>query len=1016
MNVNRFNPLDKKIDRRLFLKLGFGAAAAATACPVLFRMVQGQIPQNVFTGLQPDTPETDPAVNIVYTTCLMCRSDCGIRARVQNGVLNKLDGNPYHPNNVDFDEAIPYFTDPKDARTVIGRCCAKAQAGIEVLYDPFRVKTPLKRVGPRGSGQWKAISWEQALTEIIEGGNLFGEGEVAGLRAIRNLTDDIDPAIPELGKKANQLVFMAGRIEELERDFSDRFFRNCFGTVNFRNDHTSICEQARHLATNVMTGVNHLKPDLVNARYLIIFGSNPLEAGFPMITFARRLVNEFKENGGKLVVVDPRFSPTAAKADRWVPVKPGGDGAIAFGMIRWMIENRRYNADFLRVPSAGAAAAIYGKDRFNKDISTHCDASYLVIADPNNPNNRKFLRASDAGITGGGNEFVVMMAGAPARNTDVKTLAQTLEVQLEFDGMVNGIRVKSVFALLKERVFERTIDEYANIAGIPASTIVQMADEFSSHGTRAVVELYRGPAMHTGGFYNSWALWFLNLLAGNPERIGGWAAGGGGFASTSGALDLMKVPGGVTPGKITISRSGVNYTPAVAPNLIKRDGYPPKRAWFPFASAAASAWQDILPSIDQEYPYPIKALITYYNDCAYTVPGQRETAERVLKDTRKVPLHVSIDIQINETNVFADYILPNVTYLEKWGAPGLAPTIVQKSTPWRQPVVGTYDRGTSKQRDASAPFDPDAPNDYTPYLPQTRLLEDILIDIGKRLGLPGVGANAFDDGSALDRAWDWYKKALDNIVFNARKFGVNVDRLDIVKRGGVFQNPADAYDINSGFLTNRLGRALFNFYNETLATSINANTVTAFDPATLKPLDGEFLEGLPVIQIEPRDIRGKQIKDTDFPFQLVTYKPVFQTQSRTVVCASLRMHMPENFVEINASDAAALRIVTGDLVRVTSASNAAGVLGRARVTEGLRPGVVAIANSYGHWEASSRPYTIDGQETDYDSSRALGVHSNLVMRLDPVLGNVCLQEPISGSAVYFDTTVNVQKVKRRKRS
>lgn len=1009
-NGERLSDMISKVNRRQFIKLGLTAAAAAAAGPVFFVEAPAKKSLVLFGGQLPDAPETDPSVDIIYTSCLMCRSDCGIRAKVQNGVLIKLDGNPYHPNNRDADELLTYFTDPAQVREEIGRCCAKAQAGVEVLYDPFRVKQPLKRVGPRGSGQWRTISWEEALTEIVEGGNLFGEGQVDGLRATHDLENDIDPTLPELGKKANQLVFMAGRIEELERDFSDRFFRNGFGTINFRNDHTSICEQARHAATNVMTGANHLKPDLVNVRYLIIFGSNPLEAGFPMITFARRLVNEFKENGGKLVVVDPRFSPTAAKADQWVPVKPGGDGALAFGMIRWIIENQRFDRDFLRIPSAAAATAIFGKDKFNKNIITHCNASYLVIVEPGHPNVNKLMRPADAGIAGSGSDFVVMLGATPTKNTDVTTRSQTLDIQLDFDGVVNGIRVKTVFTLLKERVSEKSVAEYADIAGISGTTIVQLANEFSSFGIRAVVEAYRGPAMHTGGFYNSWAIWLLNLLVGNPDRIGGWAAGGGSFASTSGALNLLAVPGAVTPGKITISRSGVNYTPSLAPNLIRRDGYPPRRPWYPLASTAAPAWQDILPSIDQQYPYPIKALITYYNDCAYTIPGQRATAERVLKDRQKVPLHISIDILINETNVFADYILPNVTYLEKWGAPGLAPTIVQKSGAWRQPLVGTYDKGTSRERRASSSFDPDAPNDYMPFLPQTRLLEDILIDIGKRLNLPGIGNNAFTDGSPLNRAWDWYRKALDNIAFNARAFGVNVDRTDIVKRGGVFQAVDDAYDIRSGFLTNRLGRGRYDLYNEIVATTLNANTVTRFDPLTLAPLDGEFLNGLPRIQAEVTDVRGKAVTDNAFPFQLVTYKPVFHTQSRTVVCASLRMHSPENFVEMNAADARGLGVQTSDLVRVTSPSNSEGIVGKAAVTEGLRPGVIAIANSYGHWEAGSHQYSIDGAATDFDPSRAFGLNCNLVMRLDPVLGNVCLQEPISGSAVYYDTRVKVEKV------
>lgn len=1002
--------LTTDMDRRVFLKAGAALAAASVGAGSLFTLNADPGPRS-YTGQEPDKPDSDSSVKIVYTSCLMCRSDCGIRAKVIDGVLVKLDGSPYHPNNNDADELLAFSTEPSKAKTRTGRSCAKAQAGIEILYDPLRIKTPLKRAGLRGSDQWKAITWDQAIKEIVEGGDLFGEGHVEGLRAIRNLVSDIDAAIPELGKRANQLVFMAGRIEELERDFSDRFFRNCYGTINFRNDHTSICELARHRATNEVAGVNHMKPDIVHARYLILFGTNPFDAGFPMITFARRLVNEFRAKNGRLVVVDPRFSSTAAKADRWVPVKPGGDGALAMGMIHWMLENHAYDEDFLRTPSSQAANARYGKDRLGRAINTHNNAAHLVIVDPNHNRSRKLLRASDAGISGGtDSQFVVVVDDKAVASTSINTLDQMSRIQLEFDGTVNGIAVKSVFALLKEEVNKRTRKQYAEIAGLEEWEINDLAEEFSSYGRRAVAENYRGAGMHTKGFYNAWAIWLLNILAGNPDRVGGWAAGGGGFASMTGKVNLATLVGGANPKGINIARSGVNYTPAVAPKLIARDGYPPKRPFYPRATGDATAWQDILPSIDDAYPYPIKALITYYNNVVFTAPAQREVGERVLKDLKKVPLFVAIDVTYNETTALADYILPNVTYLEKWGAPGLAPTILQKSAPWRQPVVGTYDKGTSKQRDASDPFDFDAPNIYTPINPETRLLEDILIDIGKRLDLPGFGNNAFADGSALDSAWDWYKKALENIVFNAKAAGLNLSgALEVIQKGGVFTKYDDAFDIRSGFLLNRLGRGRFDIYSESLATEVNANTVTKWDSATGKPLDGEYFKELPDIQVEPVDIRGNPVIDSRFPLQMVTYKPAWQTQSRTIVAPSLQMHMPENFIEINAQDARKRKIATGDLVILSSASNPTGVKGRAQVTEGLRPSVVAVSNSYGHWQQGARAFTLDGKKSDFDPSRGLGITCNLVMRLDPVLKNVTLTEAISGSASFFDTYVEVTK-------
>jgi anaerobic selenocysteine-containing dehydrogenase len=121
--------------------------------------------------------------------------------------------------------------------------------------------------------------------------------------------------------------------------------------------------------------------------------------------------------------------------------------------------------------------------------------------------------------------------------------------------------------------------------------------------------------------------------------------------------------------------------------------------------------------------------------------------------------------------------------------------------------------------------------------------------------------------------------------------------------------------------------------------------------------------------------------------------------------------IPENPVEISAIDAAALRVETGDRVRVSSPSNRSGIEGKARVTEGLKPGVVAISHHYGHWEQHSRSHEIDGVATGHDPSRGAGIQPTQIMRTDNRYPNVSLQEKIGGSCSFYDTWVRVQKVK-----
>ena len=101
---------------------------------------------------------------------------------------------------------------------------------------------------------------------------------------------------------------------------------------------------------------------------------------------------------------------------------------------------------------------------------------------------------------------------------------------------------------------------------------------------------------------------------------------------------------------------------------------------------------------------------------------------------------------------------------------------------------------------------------------------------------------------------------------------------------------------------------------------------------------------------------------------------------------------------------------TGDLVKVTSASNNQGVEGKAKVRQGLKPGVIAISHHYGHWQQHSRPIEIDGAATGFDPSRGAGIQPTPIMRTDNQYPNVSLQEPIAGSCSFFDTFVNITKV------
>ena len=967
------NPGDRQcfvMDRRLFLKTTMAAGAALTLGP---SVLTSAAVEGANYG-SPDRLETEEGVQIVRSVCLMCHSACGIQAKVVDGVLVKVDGNPYHPNAALPSERLPYSTPTEQADLVRGHNCVKSQAAVQTVYDPYRLRNPLKRVGPRGSGQWQEISWKQALDEIAD-----------RLRPYYQPGVPIDPAYPELGNVPNRVLFSAGRIEHGQKEFTDRIWKNGFGTANYRHDHTSICELSHHTGIDLMTDfkAHHFKPDILNSEYLVWFGTRPLEAGFPMQALTG-MITSFLDRGGKMVTVDPVLSNTAARSHRWVPIKPGTDAAFALGMARWMIDSGSYDTGFL----TNTVANVNGEKTFS-------DATYLV-----DEGTGRFVRdgSGEPMVWNGGQAWPASAAPGGKGELD--------------PGVVNvgGAQVRTVWAKLVERVREKTLDEYAAACGIDVQMIVDTAREFAAAGKKAVANPYRGPVQHTNGAYNLFAVHLLNILNGNFDWKGGNSKGGSHFAEmggkAAGQVKLKTVVGGLSPAGVPISRHGKNYE-IDAPNLFARDGIPARRPWFPFNKRWN--YQEILPSIKDGYPYQVEAVILYWNDLLYSTPAMRAEGERILADEGKIKLLVAFDILIGETSRWADYILPDTTWLERWSTPHVAPAILTKTSGFRQPLVGSYIEETIDGKPRKFYVSPlsqgNVARDFwngTEEATGPQLMEDIMIALGGRLGIPGVGAGAFDlTGAApgydwrsgLYSAWDWYLNALNNFSVET---GVPVE--EIIAKGGVFApvggNPEDPSASYEGdYLKSRFGK-LIHIYIEPLA-------------ATRDSMTGRFYDPLP--KVEPiRDVMDRPlVEPPGFDLRAITYRYVYHAQARTIANPWLQGLRPENAIEINAGDGRARGLRTGDLVRIEGPGGVSAV-GRVRLTEGMRPGVVGIPHSFGHWEMGSNGNnTIDGEPVPHDPARGRGVVLNPLLMTDPYLQDVCLQDKIGGSASFYDTPVRV---------
>ena len=1032
------------LTRREFLKTSAfvgGTLAVAGALP----WAQGRMIETMAVrGERVPYPLNKPE-NIIYSVCLNCHTACTIKAKLQEGVVVKVDGNPYSPMNL-----LPHLeenTSLAKAANVDGKLCPKGQASVQVLYDPYRLRKVLKRKPgtKRGEGKWITIEWDQFIEEVVNGGDLFGEGPVPGLKDVYKLRDPelskvlaadaaavakgemsieefkakhkehldvlIDPDHPDLGPVNNQFVFMAGRIEHGRKELGKRFTKASFGSVNFY-EHTTICEQSHHIAYKMATGKTHMKPDILNAEFVIFFGTGAFEANFGPTPMVEKVTDSMVRRNFKFAVVDPRLSKTAAKAWKWVPIKPGTDGALAMAMIRWIIENHRYDKTFLENPNKHAAQA--------DGETSHTDATWLVRTDK-----MVYLQGPDIGldVPEGKLPYVVMTENGPALADDAETGL------LEGTFTLNGIPCKPVFQLLKDEAFKKSLAEYAEMCGIRERDIVELADEFTRHGKKAAVELYRGPVQHTNGYYNAQAIITLNALIGNIDWKGGLMKGGGHWhedGSKKGqpfpkSAVAGGAPGGFKAFGVKLTREGTHYENTT---LFQQDGYPAKRPWYPFTS---NVYQEIIPSAEDGYPYPIKVLLIHKGTPALASPAGHDNI-RILRDPKKIPLLIACDIVIGETTMYADYIIPDLTYMERWGTPHITPDVPVKVSKVRQPVAAPLTEIVTVDGEE---------------MPIS--LEAFLIAVGKKLGLPGFGKDGLGRGWHFDRPEDFYLKLVANLAFGDKEDGSDKVPAADEEEMRIFREarqhlPKAVFDEEKWkravgedlwphvvYLLNRGGRfeSYSKAYNGDKVAHQWKGTWHLFAEKVAKgknSLTGERFSGLPLV-LPTTDATGNPVQvGSEYDLHLITYKEIIGGQSRTISAYWVQYGvLPENYVLMNRRDAAKRGLKDGDLVRLVSATLPDGkfelgdgrifeVVGKVRVIEGMRPGTIAVSWSYGHWAYGSNDVEVDGQVIKGDPRRGAGTVPNPAMWIDPVLKNVCLTDPIGGSASFYDTWVKVEKV------
>jgi len=1048
------------MNRRDFLKCSalLGGAAAAAGLPGLLGPAEAA-EENAYVAYKPE--------NQIFTACQQCNTNCGTKVKIVDGRAVKVEGNPYSPWTMT--PQIPFKTPLQEAALMDGALCPKGFAGLQTLYDPYRIVKVLKRAGKRGENKWKSIPFAQAIAEVVDGGDLFGEGKVEGLTelaAVRdpavfdavgkdasevaakkmslddfkakhadNLKHLIDPDHPDLGFRNNHICYNWGRQKAGRGEFVLRFFRDNLGTTN-THGHTTVCQGSLYFTCKAMSdqffegkftngSKFYWQADTGNAEFIIFVGASPYEANYGPPLRCGKITQNMVDRGRKFAVVDPRCSKTAARAWKWLPTMADGIGALGMAMIRWIIENNKHDARYLSNCNKGAAKA--------DGEPTWTQAAWLVKVDENGKPG-VFLRGSDIGLPkekrpkkdGSGewefDAFLTIGADGKPVPFDPNDEKNAVEGQPLAEFEANGQKAKSVLQIYKDAAFARPLKEWADMAGVAESEIVELAREFTSHGKAAVADVHRGVSQHTSGFYNVVIWMTVNVLIGNHDWQGGLSKAttydqNGGKEGQP--FPISKNPKKLKPWGISSIRHGVPYDKTTL-----FEGYPSKRVWYPFCS---DIYQEAIPSAGDMYPYQIKWLFLYMGTPVYSLPAGHALID-ILRDPKKIPMFICSDITVGETSMYADYIFPDLTYLERWEFPGSHPSQVCKVGPVRQPAV--------------APV-PDPVKVFGREMPIC--LESTLLAMAERMKLPGFGPGGFGEGQRFECMDDMYLRQVANLAFGEKADGsdkvpaASAEEMQIflkarehlpktvfdaerwkgivgedlwphvvyvLNRGGRFQEYQKAY--KDGQLANKYGK-MIGIYFENLVKTKHSMTGKPYHP------HGDWLPS-------PCDCAGNPIDDAKdgYDLTLITYKAISQTKSRTVGNYWLQAVYPENFVEVAAADARRLGLKDGDKVRLVSATNTEGVwdfgngqkrdmVGKVQVREGLRPGVVAFSLGHGHWAQGAEPFTIDGLTVTPDKRRATGMHGNAAMRLDPILKNTGLVDTVGGSAVFYQSQIKLVK-------
>lgn len=891
---------------------------------------------------------------VKQTTCYMCACRCGINVHIKDGQVRYIEGNPAHPVNR-------------------GVLCAKGSAGIIQHYSPARLRKPMLRVGERGAGDFKEIEWEEALS--------LATTWLADARA----------------KDPNRLAFFTGRDQS---QALTGWWAQQYGTVNYAA-HGGFCSvnmAAGGLYTLGGSFWEFGEPDWDHAQIFMLWGvaedhdSNPIKLG----------LGKLKARGAKIIAVNPVRTGYGAVADEWIGIRPGTDGLFAFALIHECLKNDWVDLDYL---------------------VRYTNAHYLVIQNPGAEDDGLFARDDEGRVLcATGDSFSI----ADATNISPRIIGEYV--------LPDGRKATPVFNLLASRYLDEQYspENVSERCGISAATIRRVAKELADaafksnfslpiawtdvHGNEhkemigrpVAMHAMRGISAHSNGFHTCRALHVLQMLLGAVDTPGSFRY----QPPFPRPIPPANRPGKniATDGKLDAPPLGFVHGPE---DLVVDANGNPRRidhaySWA-YPLAAHGMMHTVIRNAHDANPYPIDVLMMFmanmsWNSSMNTKETMGWLTAKNDNGDYKIPKIIYSDAYSSEMVAYADLILPDTTYLERFDA------------------ISMLDRPIS---DADCAADAIRHPVFQPDR-DVRGFQSVLIDIGGRLKLPAL----------LDEVGEpKYRDFEDYILRHERAPGVgllagwrgengevsgkgqpNPDQLEQYKKhGGFWHSPVPdnaryykmanrdylEWATKKGFIV-KPDQVVLQLYSETLQKfRLAAQGHGEHQPPTQhRERVEKYFDPMPIWYepFEGAELAGS--KNNNFPLSAITQRPPFMYHSWGSQNAWLRQITARNYLYLHPDTADKYQIQDLDWVHVDSHQGRITV--QCKFATNMQPDTVwtwnAIGKRKGAWAlAKNAP----------ESSKGFLVN-HLISDITPK-GDYANADPVTGQAAWFDLRVRIEK-------